>query len=209
MHDAALRLLRDLVENQFPCFVGAEANLFELLFTLRERSTRNVRRLLLDSSRSAQILTTFSCAHRQSIAATEVISSSFAARLEPVYGLGVLKPALATYLSASSETPTPGSFTLALRLFGNFLERLPGEVVEDVVPQWADLIRRALEDADSGDLRRAAIMSLVSAQSALASSAIADDDDADGVSAQRLDELVGGLRPDQRNLVAYYIARRR
>lgn len=146
---------------------------------------------------------------RQSIAATEVISTSFAARLEPVYGLGVLKPALSTYLSASETAPTPGSFTLALRLFGTFLKRLPGEVVEDVLPQWADLIRRALEDADSGDLRRAAIMALVSAQSALASSAVADDDDADGVSAQRLDELVGGLRPDQRNLVSYYRARRR
>lgn len=137
-----------------------------------------------------------------------MISTSFAARLEPVYGLGVLKPALSTYLSAS-ETPTPGSFTLALRLFGNFLERLPGEVVEDVLPQWAGLVRRALDDADSGDLRRAAIMALVSAQSALASSAIAEDDDADGVSAQRLDELVGGLRPDQRSLIAYYIARKR
>lgn len=184
VHDAALRLMRDLVENQFACFVGAEANLFQLILKLRERPTRN------------------------SIAATEVVSTSFAARLEPVYGLGVLKPALSTYLSAS-ETPTPGSFTLALRLFGNFLERLPGEVVEDVLPQWAGLVRRALDDADSGDLRRAAIMALVSAQSALASSAIAEDDDADGVSAQRLDELVGGLRPDQRSLIAYYIARKR
>lgn len=57
-HDAALRLLRDLVENQFACFVGAEANLFELILKLRERPTRNVSLLLSDSSRSAQILTT-------------------------------------------------------------------------------------------------------------------------------------------------------
>ena len=57
-HDAALRLLRDLVENQFACFVGAEANLFELILKIRERPTRNVSRWLLDSSRSAQILTT-------------------------------------------------------------------------------------------------------------------------------------------------------
>ncbi|GAA5983211.1 hypothetical protein JCM10908_000198 [Rhodotorula pacifica] len=182
--DAALRLLRDFVENQSACFIGGEASLFELVFKLRENPSRT------------------------SIAATEVISTSLAAGLEPVYGLGALKPALSSYLS-SSAAPSPGSSALGLRILGSFYERLPGEVVEDVLPQWADLLRRALENADSGDLRRAAIMALVSAQSALASSAIAADDDADGVSAQRLDELVGGLRPDQRNLVAYYRARRR
>ncbi|GAA5872215.1 hypothetical protein JCM3774_002298 [Rhodotorula dairenensis] len=182
--DAALRLLRDLVENQSPCFVGAEVDLFELVLKLRENPSRS------------------------SIAATEVISTSFATRLEPVYGLGVLKPALSSYLT-TAEVPSPGSYTLALRLLGGFLERLPGEVVEDVLPQWADLLRTALEDTDSGDLRRAAIMALVSAQSALASSAVAADDEVDGLSAQRLDELLSGLRPDQLNLVAYYRARQR
>lgn len=142
------------------------------------------------------------------MAATEMISTSFATRLEPVYGLGVLKPALSSYLM-TREAPSPDSVALALRLLGGFLERLPGEVVEDVLPHWADLVRRALGDADSGDLRRAAIMALVSAQTALASSAVASADEVDGLSAQRLDELVGGLRPDQRNLVAYYQARRR
>lgn len=57
VHDAALRLMRDLVENQFACFVGAEANLFQLILKLRERPTRNVSRSLLHSSGSAQELT--------------------------------------------------------------------------------------------------------------------------------------------------------
>lgn len=40
--DAALRLLKDLAENQSTYFMGAEAGLFELLFKLRENPSRNV-----------------------------------------------------------------------------------------------------------------------------------------------------------------------
>ncbi|BGP55697.1 suppressor of tub2 mutation [Rhodotorula sphaerocarpa] len=182
--DAALRLLKDLVENQFPCFVGEEGGVFELVLQLRENPSRS------------------------SIAATELIANSFASRLEPVYGLGALKPALSTYLAASSP-PCAGSFALGLRLLGGFYEQLPGEVLEDVLPQSAAIVQQALNDADSGDLRRAAIMALVSAQTALATSAAAAGEERDADAAHKLDELVGGLRPDQRNLVAYYWARRR
>lgn len=40
--DAALLLLKDLVENQFPCFIGSEADLFDLVFKLREDPSRSV-----------------------------------------------------------------------------------------------------------------------------------------------------------------------
>ena len=39
----ALVVLRDLVENLFPCFSGDEAGVFELLFRLREDPSRTVR----------------------------------------------------------------------------------------------------------------------------------------------------------------------
>ena len=41
--DAALVLLKDLVENQFPAFAGDELEVFELLFKLREDTSRTVR----------------------------------------------------------------------------------------------------------------------------------------------------------------------
>ncbi|CDR40527.1 RHTO0S05e04566g1_1 [Rhodotorula toruloides] len=179
--DAALLLLKDLVENQSPCFTGSEADLFDLLFKLRE-----------DPSRS-------------SVAATEAIAHSFTSRLEPLYGLGALTPSLSAYLSSASTTSASDalarSFALGLRLMGGFFEQLPGAVLEDVLPQSADLLKRALNDAKSADLRRAAIMALVSAQVALDPSASGQDG--------KLAELIGGLEPDQQNLLAYYVAKRR
>ncbi|GAA6029614.1 hypothetical protein NBRC10512_008143 [Rhodotorula toruloides] len=174
--DAALLLLKDLVENQSPCFTGSEADLFDLLFKLRE-----------DPSRSA------------------TIAHSFTSRLEPLYGLGALTPSLSAYLSSASTTSASDalarSFALGLRLMGGFFEQLPGAVLEDVLPQSADLLKRALNDAKSADLRRAAIMALVSAQVALDPSASGQDG--------KLAELIGGLEPDQQNLLAYYVAKRR
>lgn len=52
-------------------------------------------------------------------------------------------------------------------------------------------------------------MTLVAAQASLKASSATGSDEGDGVAAQQLDELVGGLRPDQRNLVAYYSSRRK
>ncbi|GEM09879.1 armadillo-type fold domain containing protein [Rhodotorula toruloides] len=164
--DAALLLLKDLVENQSPCFTGSEADLLDLLFKLRE-----------DPSRS-------------SVAATEAIAHSFASRLEPLYGLGTLTPSLSAYLSSASDTSAPDalarSFALGLRLMGGFFEHLPGP---------------ALNDTKSADLRRAAIMALDSAQVALDPAASGHDG--------KLADLVGGLEPDQQNLLAYYVAKRR
>ncbi|GAA5951294.1 hypothetical protein JCM21900_003829 [Sporobolomyces salmonicolor] len=171
--DMALILLKDLVENQFPCFVGDEAGVFSLLLRLRE-----------DPSRT-------------SIAATEAISTSFAARLEPLYGLGSLSPALSSYLAAS-RAPSDAiarSFALGLRLVGTFFEALPVEVLEDVLPQTKELLKRALNDPHSGDLRRAAINALVSAQSVLGDE-------------QRLVVMLEGLTKDQANLLSYYCAKR-
>ncbi|GAA5975807.1 hypothetical protein JCM11641_005880 [Rhodosporidiobolus odoratus] len=171
--DIALLLLKDLVENQFPCFSGEEAGLFDLLFKLRE-----------DPSRT-------------SIAATESIATLFAARLEPVYGLGALNPSLSAYLTSSLASPDAiaRSYALGLKLVGSFFEGLPAEVLEDVLPGARDLLKRALNDTHSGDLRRAAITALVSAQSVLRDE-------------QRLTELVGGLERDQANLLSYYCAKR-
>ncbi|CEQ39673.1 SPOSA6832_01208 [Sporobolomyces salmonicolor] len=171
--DMALILLKDLVENQFPCFVGDEAGVFSLLLQLRE-----------DPSRT-------------SIAATEAIATSFAARLEPLYGLGSLSPALSSYLAAS-RAPSDAiarSFALGLRLVGTFFEALPVEVLEDVLPQTKELLKRALNDPHSGDLRRAAINALVSAQSVLRDE-------------QRLVDMLEGFTKDQANLLSYYCAKR-
>ncbi|GAA5887225.1 hypothetical protein JCM5296_004568 [Sporobolomyces johnsonii] len=171
--DMALILLKDLVENQFPCFVGDEADVFSLLLQLRE-----------DPSRT-------------SIAATEAIATSFTARLEPLYGLGSLSPALTSYLTAS-RAPSDAiarSFALGLRLVGTFFEALPVEVLEDVLPQTKELLKRALNDTHSGDLRRAAINALVSAQSVLRDE-------------QRLVDMLEGLTKDQANLLSYYCAKR-
>jgi hypothetical protein len=41
--DIALLLLKDIVDNQFPCFAGEESGLFSLLFKLREDPSRTVR----------------------------------------------------------------------------------------------------------------------------------------------------------------------
>lgn len=50
--DAALLLLKDLVENQSPCFTGSEADLFDLLFKLREDPSRSVSPIDAPCSRS-------------------------------------------------------------------------------------------------------------------------------------------------------------
>ncbi|BGP32392.1 suppressor of tub2 mutation [Rhodotorula toruloides] len=180
--DTALLLLKDLVENQSSCFTGSEADLFDLLHRLRE-----------DPSRSASRTKFLTIAH------------SFTSRLEPLYGLGALTPSLSAYLSSASTTTAPDalarSCALGLRLMGGFFEQLPGAVLEDVLPQSADLLKRALNDTKSADLRRAAVMALVSAQVALDPSASGQDG--------KLAELVGGLEPDQQNLLAYYVAKRR
>ncbi|BGP16510.1 hypothetical protein JCM10213_001152 [Rhodosporidiobolus nylandii] len=171
--DVALLLLKDLVDHQFPCFAGEEAGLFDLLFKLRE-----------DPSRT-------------SIAATEAIATLFASRLEPVYGLGSLNPSLSAYL-ASTNAPADvvaRSFGLGLKVMGGFFEGLPAEVLEDVLPGSQELLKRALNDPRSGDLRRAAITALVSAESVLRDE-------------QRLVELIGGLARDQANLLSYYCAKR-
>ncbi|GAA6001569.1 hypothetical protein JCM10207_006728 [Rhodosporidiobolus poonsookiae] len=171
--DVALLLLKDLVENQFPCFAGDEGGLLDLLLKLRE-----------DPSRT-------------SLAATESLSTLIASNLEPLYGLGALTPSLTSYLSTSTAAPDvkARSYALGLKMMGGFFERLPGEVLEDVLPGAKDLLKKALDDPSSGDLRRAAITALVSAQSVL------HDE-------QRLTELVGGLARDQANLLAYYCAKR-
>lgn len=44
--DAALALLKDLVENQSACFTGDEAAVFSLLFRMRESNSRSVSRRL-------------------------------------------------------------------------------------------------------------------------------------------------------------------
>ncbi|GAA6047364.1 hypothetical protein JCM3770_001267 [Rhodotorula araucariae] len=171
--DQALLLLRVLVENQFPCFAGAEGGVFDLLFRLRE-----------DPSRT-------------SIAATEAISSAFTARLEPLYGVGALVPALDAYLATESPAASPAaSYALGLRQMGAFFELLPREVLEDVLPRSAPLLKRALNDPTAPDLRRAALLALVSAHAALEGDA------------HRLDELVGCLEDDQKSLLAYYAAKR-
>ncbi|GAA5833823.1 hypothetical protein JCM9279_001634 [Rhodotorula babjevae] len=194
--DMALLALKDLVENQLPCLAGAEASVFDLLFRLRE-----------DPSRST-------------LAATEAISTSFTARLEPLYGLGALVPALEAYLASSSSTtasspsaastapapapattsppPSHAPYALALRQMGALYERLPREVLDDVLPRSAGLLKRALNDPLSPDLRRAALLALVSAHRSLGGP------DA----AARLEELVGGLGDDQKSLLAYYAAKR-
>ncbi|BGP48503.1 suppressor of tub2 mutation [Rhodotorula kratochvilovae] len=169
--DQALLLLKDLVENQFPCFAGGEGGVFDLLFRLREEPSRT------------------------SIAATEAISSAFTARLEPLYGLGALVPALDAYLASAPAAPA-ASYALGLRQMGAFFELLPSEVLEDVLPRSAPLLKRALNDPTAPDLRRAALLALVSAHCALQGDAA------------RLDALVGGLEGDQKSLLAYYAAKR-
>ncbi|GAA6063182.1 hypothetical protein JCM10212_006848, partial [Sporobolomyces blumeae] len=184
--EMALGALRDLVENQSPCLIGHEADVFELLFELRR-----------DSSRTTS-------------ASTESIATLFASRLEPLYGLGTLSPALSRYvapassssssstrpeLSAETATADASVLALALKLVGTFFEALPAEVLEDVVPQFKELVQKALNHTGSGELRRAAINSLVSAQ------VILNDE-------KRLVEMVGGLTPEQANLLAYYCAKR-
>ncbi|GAA6028325.1 hypothetical protein JCM8097_006976 [Rhodosporidiobolus ruineniae] len=180
--DHALILLKDLVDNQFPLFAGVEAELFSLIFRLRE-----------DPSRT-------------SIAATESIATLFTSRLEPIYGLGALTPSLRAYLATSAQPssadgapqhsePIARSFALGLKLMGSLFEGLPQEILEDVLPSSKELIKRALNDSSSGDLRRSAIFALVSAQSVLRDE-------------QRLVELVDGLARDQANLLSYYAAKR-
>ncbi|KAL8293620.1 hypothetical protein RQP46_000321 [Phenoliferia psychrophenolica] len=170
--DSALVLLKDLVENQFPAFAGDELEVFELLFKLRE-----------DTSRTT-------------IAAVEAIADVFCSRLEPLYGLGSLRSSLATYLAQPSGARDAKSYALGLRLIGKLFERIPSEILEDELPKSKGLIKTGLNDAHSGDLRRAAVTALVSAQMVL------QDE-------ERLGLLVDGLAPDQRNLLAYYIEKSR
>lgn len=136
----------------------------------------------------------------------EGIADSFVSQAEPLFALGSLCSSLTSYLPPAEDHATPDlaakSFALGLRLIGKFFERLPSEVLEDEVPRRAGLIKRVrgglvaqclrltlfaeqgLNDQHSGDLRRAAVNSLVSAQSVLRDE-------------QRLYEMVGGLGKDQ------------
>ncbi|GAA5821796.1 hypothetical protein JCM11491_005588, partial [Sporobolomyces phaffii] len=115
------------------------------------------------------------------------IATQFTARLEPVYGLGILCPSLETYLARSASddaSSSARSFALGLKLVGTLFERLPAEVLEDVFPATKRLIKRGLDDQSSGDVRRAAINALVSAESVLRDE-------------RRLTEMMGGLASDQ------------
>lgn len=77
------------------------------------------------------------------------------------------------------------SFVLGLRLVGGFLERLPAEVLEeDELPKVLPAIRCALNDRQSGQLRRVAVQALASAHKVLQDQ-------------QRIFDLVGGLASDQ------------
>ncbi|KAK4701818.1 hypothetical protein P7C70_g4410, partial [Phenoliferia sp. Uapishka_3] len=165
--DAALVLFKDLVENQFPAFAGEELEVFELLFKLRE-----------DTSRTT-------------IAAVEATADVFCSRLEPLYGLGSLRSSLSTYLGNLGGAKDAKSYALGLRLISKFFERIPSEILEEELPKSKSLIKNGLNDAQSGDLRRAAVNALVAAQSVL------QDE-------ERLSILVDGLAPDQRNLLSYY-----
>lgn len=152
---------------------------------------------------------------RQTIAATESIATSLVSRLDQVYGLGALQSAVDSYLSSTATTSEAKarSFALALKLVGSFFEALPAAVLEDVIPQTKELIKQvshfrspvvssygrlmylcflsqALNDQTSGDLRRAAINALVSAQSVLRDE-------------KRLTEMVDGLAPDQVRLAGF------
>ncbi|GAA5925902.1 CLASP family protein [Sporobolomyces koalae] len=180
VREQALVVLRDLVENQSACFAGIESQVFELLFTVRQ-----------DPSRT-------------SIAASEAIAIAFTNRLDPVYGVGTLCPALESYLKSTSEaasdtavttTTTRSSYALGLKLLGSLFESLPVEILEDVFPQTQSLIKSALNDQTSGDLRRAAINALVSAQSVLRDES-------------KLTNMMQGFEPDQANLLSYYCAKK-
>ncbi|KAM0752761.1 hypothetical protein T439DRAFT_182194 [Meredithblackwellia eburnea MCA 4105] len=167
--DCGLILFKDLVGNQFPGFVGDEMEVFTLFFQLRE-----------DGSRTT-------------IAAVDAIADLFCIQTEPLYGLGSLRSSMSAYLASQREEGLPKSYALGLRLLGKLFERLPSEILEDELPKTKELIKVGLKDK-SGDNRRAAIHTLVAAQSVL------QDE-------ERLSLMMDGLAPDQRNLLAYYLER--
>ncbi|KAK4053956.1 suppressor of tub2 mutation [Microbotryomycetes sp. JL221] len=175
VQDTALTLLNSLVQHQLPCLAGEETSLFGLLFKLRQDSSRTV------------------------IAATEAIGSNVIAHSEPVLTLGLLCSALTTYLDRENkgqiDANVARSFALGLRLMGGLFEKLPSEVLEDELPNRAELVKRGLNDA-SAELRRAAVQCLVSAYTVLRNE-------------DKVYQLVGKqtLHRDQINLLSYYMSK--
>ena len=196
--DLALVLFKDVVQNQFPSFSGDEIRIFNLLFFLREDPSRSV-------SRPAHVVPVLhpDLLPSQVIAAVEGIADVLVDQLEPLYGLGTLRSTLEAYLQQPQTDAVSRSYALGLRLFGKLFERLPSEVLEEELPKARTLIKKVrsagaigggveadliteqgLNDAKSGDLRRAAVTVLVAAQSVL------QDE-------QRLYLMMDGLGKDQ------------
>lgn len=80
------------------------------------------------------------------MAAVESISTLFCDSLEPLYGLGILRSSLSTYLgstvASNTEKVQSPSYGLGMRMMGKFFEKLPGEILEEEVPKAKGLIMK-------------------------------------------------------------------
>ncbi|SCV72125.1 BQ2448_4819 [Microbotryum intermedium] len=171
--EVLLVLFKSLVEHQLASFAGSEQDVFSTLLRLRSS----------DPTRST-------------IGAIEGIASCFCTTSEPLFSLSSLNQAMERFLSSASTPNTLDKslgFSLGLRCLGTLFERLPPEVLDDVVPPSLPLIKKALEDP-SGEVRRSSINALTSVFK------VYRDEN-------RLWDVVGDMPKDRKNLLTYYIAK--
>ncbi|SGY21271.1 BQ5605_C016g08217 [Microbotryum silenes-dioicae] len=172
--EVLLVLFKSLVEHQLVSFAGSEQDVFSTLLHVRSS----------DPTRST-------------IGAIEGIASCFCTTSEPLFSLSSLNQAMEHFLSSSSTHNTALDkslgFSLGLRCLGTLFERLPPEVLDDVVPASLPLIKKALEDP-SGEVRRSSINALTSVYK------VYRDEN-------RLWDVIGDMPQDRKNLLTYYIAK--
>ncbi|SCZ88297.1 BZ3500_MvSof-1268-A1-R1_Chr2-1g04317 [Microbotryum saponariae] len=172
--EVLLVLFKSLIEHQLVSFAGSEQDVFSTLLYVRSS----------DPTRST-------------IGAIEGIASCFCTTSEPLFSLSSLNQAMERFLSSSSTPNTTLDkslgFSLGLRCLGTLFERLPPEVLDDVVPASLPLIKKALE-APSGEVRRSSINALTSVYK------VYRDEN-------RLWDVIGDMPQDRKNLLTYYIAK--
>ncbi|EPQ31293.1 uncharacterized protein PFL1_01478 [Pseudozyma flocculosa PF-1] len=151
---AGLVVLHRLIENQQPLFVACskETELLDLCFTLRQRNAKP---------------------NWKGMTACLAVLSAWASSTDPLLGYSATASCTAHHLTSSSSPSSSASSTarpsaeegvyiLGLSTLKTLTERLPAELIEDMLPTVASLLHDAIHHADPG-VRQAAVEVLTAA----------------------------------------------
>ncbi|KAN0062589.1 suppressor of tub2 mutation [Thecaphora frezii] len=180
LHLAALVLMHKLVDNQHPLLVACslETEAVETWLTLRAACK------VTDKA----------------VQALEANVASWATRTDPVLGFTTVAKCLDAKLASISisqgkkgEEEEVGLFTIAMLALEKLVERLPSEVVEDLLPVSAETLYRAVHHRDPA-VRQAGVRVLVAANRQMEGYEVVF----------KVLESVGEVGRDKMDLLAYY-----